>query len=148
MHDVFSPSVWAVLDTTIDIPHVDFIILVTQLNQIYLTFYARLKSTFSHISQTLSIDDTPLRAFQISTWFQTILIGSSRCMRERPRVRPRYPPTSATRLKEERARTSFETGTILLNVNSSIGFLLSDFDTRLVCISIWVQGLSQVSYRG
>ena len=32
VHDVFSSSVWAVLDTTIDIPHVDFIILVKQLN--------------------------------------------------------------------------------------------------------------------
>ena len=32
VHDVFSSSVWAVLDTTIGIPHVDFIILVKQLN--------------------------------------------------------------------------------------------------------------------
>ena len=134
-HDIVSLSQYIVCPSEICL----FSVLFNFLHKVW--------STLSH-SLTLSIDDTPLRAFQSRTWFQTILIGSSRCMRERPRVRPRYPPTSATRLKEEWERTSFETGTILLNVNSSFGFLLSDFDTRLVCISICIQGLSQVSYRG
>ena len=52
------------------------------------------------------------------------------------------------KLNEEWESTSLDTGTVLPNMKISRGFGISDFDTRLVWMSISVQGLSQVSYRG